>query len=360
MFEVLGLIFLSQALLYIIFLLSNSRANSERILIIFLGTLVLLFSNLFIRFHWIPRFPYFYYEFISILAPLQYFYTKSLVVKNFGLSFKDIWHFTGVLLLLTFRSIFMSDYLIAYGLEFEKIFFFPLFASVILYLIRSFKVIHDYHKTILQTRSNFEDYNLKWLKIELLILSVFFITMSIESLSLFIDFGKTYFTIVLISFLCILAFINILTFKSLKAPSIAKALSKEERYSLSTPKTKMEKSFIPNEASRNIYNQLILLMQTEKPHMEFGLSLSQLAGLINTSTSELSQIINHYSKMNFNDFVNSYRVESAKALMELNTKLLMKEIMYESGFQSTSTFNRVFKKMVGVSPTNYHNNIIRK
>ena len=90
LYELLGTVFLIQTCLYIAFLTRKRTSQSEYILIAFLSVLVLLIVNLFVRFHWIPNFPYYYYEFVAVLAPLQLLYTQSLVDKSFKLSFKDI------------------------------------------------------------------------------------------------------------------------------------------------------------------------------------------------------------------------------------------------------------------------------
>ena len=56
--------------------------------------------------------------------------------------------------------------------------------------------------------------------------------------------------------------------------------------------------------------------------------------------------------LNFTDYVSRVRIEKAKNLL-LNPHLRVSEIAYEVGFQSLTHFNRVFKKIIGQSPTNY-------
>lgn len=74
-------------------------------------------------------------------------------------------------------------------------------------------------------------------------------------------------------------------------------------------------------------------------------------------THSLSQVINRYTGANFCNFINLYRVYEAKALMDTcpdpNEKII--SFVYESGFNSISTFNTFFKKVVGVTPTEYRN-----
>lgn len=60
--------------------------------------------------------------------------------------------------------------------------------------------------------------------------------------------------------------------------------------------------------------------------------------------------------MHFFDFVNSYRVEAAKALIkteEINRKYTIEYIAAKSGFNSKSTFNAAFKKFTGMTPSQF-------
>jgi AraC-like DNA-binding protein len=97
------------------------------------------------------------------------------------------------------------------------------------------------------------------------------------------------------------------------------------------------------------------LMLKEKPFLNAELNLSEMADLLGTSSSWLSEIINGGKNMNFNDFINSYRVEEVKRQLddEKHKVITLVSIAYDSGFNSKATFNRVFKKMTGVSPTEY-------
>ena len=353
LYELLGTVFLIQTCLYIAFLTRKRTSQSEYILIAFLSVLVLLIVNLFVRFHWIPNFPYYYYEFVAVLAPLQLLYTQSLVDKSFKLSFKDISHFSGAAAVFIARSLLMSDFIEADERDFERLFFFPLFLYLFVCLFMSFRRIRNFHETILLTRSNFDLYNLKWLKAELYILGIFFATISVESLSLFIDFGNYYSAIVLLSFISVLLFINILTLKSLRAPISSKGITPEEAGVYNAQKIKYRGSSITDDKSKALYSKLQTLMDERKPYTEFRLSLQQLADMLNITAADLSQIVNENANMNFNDFVNSYRIELAKSLIREKQGWLIKEIMYESGFQSSSTFNSAFKKLTGLSPSAY-------
>ena len=90
--------------------------------------------------------------------------------------------------------------------------------------------------------------------------------------------------------------------------------------------------------------QFILENQTE------DLSLGQVAKAVNTSIFYFCKMFKKATGLNFTDYVSRIRVEKAKNLL-LNRNLRVSEIAYEVGFQSLTHFNRVFKKVMGQSPT---------
>jgi YesN/AraC family two-component response regulator len=82
------------------------------------------------------------------------------------------------------------------------------------------------------------------------------------------------------------------------------------------------------------------------------LSLGQVAKAVNTSTFYFCKMFKKGTGLNFTEYVSRVRIESAKNLL-LNPNLRISEIAYQVGFQSLTHFNRVFKKVVGESPTDY-------
>ena len=82
------------------------------------------------------------------------------------------------------------------------------------------------------------------------------------------------------------------------------------------------------------------------------LSLGQVAKAVNTSTFYFCKMFKKATGLNFTEYLSRVRIEKAKNLL-LNPNLRISEIAFEVGFQSLTHFNRVFKKMVGQSPTEY-------
>src|SRR6185295_328695 len=95
----------------------------------------------------------------------------------------------------------------------------------------------------------------------------------------------------------------------------------------------------------------------ERNHTE-DLSLGQVAKAVNTSTYYFCKIFKKATGINFTDHLSRVRIEKAKNLL-LNPNLRVSEIAYEIGFQSLTHFNRVFKRIIGQSPTEYRGQLAR-
>ena len=100
-------------------------------------------------------------------------------------------------------------------------------------------------------------------------------------------------------------------------------------------------------------DKLLRLMADEQPWLEPELTLTELAHRLRTNPALLSKVINAGCGQNFNDFVNTYRVrEARRRLADARfAHYSLVGVALESGFNSKSTFNRVFKKLLGQAPS---------
>ena len=89
-----------------------------------------------------------------------------------------------------------------------------------------------------------------------------------------------------------------------------------------------------------------------RDHLAEDLSLGQVAAAVHTNVFYFCKQFRKYTGTTFTEFVSRMRIERAKNLL-LNPNLRVSEIAFEIGFQSLNSFNRVFKHVVGESPTDY-------
>ncbi len=82
------------------------------------------------------------------------------------------------------------------------------------------------------------------------------------------------------------------------------------------------------------------------------LPLSRVAKAVHTSSFYFCKMFKKVTGLNFTHYVSRVRVEKAKTLLQ-NPNLRISEIAFDVGFQSLTHFNRVFRNITGVSPTEY-------
>lgn len=118
---------------------------------------------------------------------------------------------------------------------------------------------------------------------------------------------------------------------------------------------KYEKSGLSKENADEYYKKLILLMEKEKVFKQNKLTLGELAEMISISSHNLSEVINSKTGMKFFDFINQYRIDEVKKelIKKENEKLTLLAIAMDAGFNSKSSFNTLFKKYVGLTPSKF-------
>ena len=133
------------------------------------------------------------------------------------------------------------------------------------------------------------------------------------------------------------------------------AIESKELKIVESANAKYEKSGLSKENADEYYQKLIKLMEDEKIFKQSKLTLGELAEMISISSHNLSEVINTKTEMNFFDFVNKYRIEEVKKeiLKKENDNLTLLAIAIDSGFNSKSSFNTLFKKYEKITPTEY-------
>jgi len=116
-------------------------------------------------------------------------------------------------------------------------------------------------------------------------------------------------------------------------------------------------------------NQLVVQQENSEPpvirrakefineHQTEDLTLGQVAKAVNTSTFYFCKMFKKATGINFTDYLSRVRIEKSKNLL-LNPNLRVSEIAFEVGFQSLTHFNRVFKRILGQSPTDYRAKVL--
>lgn len=146
--------------------------------------------------------------------------------------------------------------------------------------------------------------------------------------------------------------------KEIEVESLFSMKKEVYRIKIFKPMQKEESIYEKVEENSSVYFSLFerieLFMRTEKPWIDYDYTIKKLSRDMSSNTLYVSTAINKYSGLNFNKYINSYRL---KAFMEEidkgKDKRLIKEIFLNVGFDNQSTFNRAFKSQYSVSPQEY-------
>jgi AraC-like DNA-binding protein len=117
----------------------------------------------------------------------------------------------------------------------------------------------------------------------------------------------------------------------------------------------IKKSTIQNNfVTEDNYKRIIGLMSEQELYTNPNLKLADISNAMGVSERNTSLIIKTFHEGNFYDFLNSFRIEEAKRLfIEKQDSLTISEVLYDVGFNSKSVFNTLFKKKVGMTPTEF-------
>ena len=146
-------------------------------------------------------------------------------------------------------------------------------------------------------------------------------------------------------------------------PGINKQTVEEEIFEVENVKdvaavdgsVRSSKPKLPDNKIGEIVKRVTEVMETDKIYQEPELTLQQLADKLQYPYYQVSQAINDGMNKNFYDLVNNYRIEEAKRLLldPKNLNYTVLSVGFEAGFNSKTTFNTVFKKFTGLTPTEY-------
>ncbi|WP_296355353.1 helix-turn-helix domain-containing protein [Winogradskyella sp.] len=305
---------------------------------------------------------------VLLIGPVVYFYTKSLLNNSFKLSRNDYFHFIPALLYLFYSLVvFVTDKLIL-----DEYYFYAIrrdkdlanwyqstgLLSMAFYLVLSLRHYSGYKKLLFDKVSYADTILFSWIRnfmiafLAILILRALFFIINPE----WGNFGSQFWHYIAFSFVFYYMAINGYS-NSIKQTT----LQEEQLKTVNVFEDSLEptiKDIKSSETDLDIEpwkNQLSQLMTKDKLFENPRLTLSEVADALGTTQKTVSRIVNSGFNMNFNDFINHYRIESVKERLkngEHNTITLL-GIALESGFNSKATFNRAFKKSTTLSPKDF-------
>ncbi len=315
--------------------------------------------------------------FLVLIGPFLYLYVSSFKDE---ITFRKAWpHFILFLVFLVFDyylyQLFISDYPPSSTLPPEiphrsaaMIRVFVRITQMMVYFFLAGRALSSYQRSIQHLFSETSRISLGWVRwlingyLVLLLLMIGFYLAILKN--------PEYFgLIILINTALVTPYMYAVTFKGITQPTLwqlrpglQKDRVMEDMHDAEVlvpfekeHENKVLKSALPQERRDEIVSRILDLMENDRIYLQSELTLQDLADRLSIPSYQVTQSINEGLQKNFYDLVNGYRVEEAKRVLldpaSRNSKILT--IGLEAGFNSKTTFNTVFKKFTGFTPSEF-------
>ncbi|MEO9802503.1 MAG: helix-turn-helix domain-containing protein [Reichenbachiella sp.] len=304
------------------------------------------------------------YPFLFLMGPFYFFYVKKLTVKDFIIQKKQLLHLLpAVICLLLLTPFYLTtpeskmDFLktevggsedhieIPWG---QYLFMASHFIQTFIYLLFSKRLLNKQETAY---KANLSDNSLINFSILRQMTSVFFWflvgCLLVLALLPVIKQYRVEMDYVLVLTLSVL--IHTTGYIALKQPLFFGYLLEPE------DKEKYASYKLTEAQSEELYKKIVDKIEHEQLYLISDYKIADLATALEVPIHYLSQVINETTDKNFFEFINSFRVNKARKLLAENGNSYLKimTVAFDSGFNNKSTFNRIFKKHTGFTPSQY-------
>lgn len=390
-FSSILLIFFVHGLVYTFLLYRKGVINesrSDKWLSLFLGLCILYICPWMTGFAgWYDTQPYrdvlFYtpFQHLYFIGPVIYFYVQSLLNPSFRFGKKEwLQLIPGILYLLFSAIMVITDklvlhdyYFLASGTDpdFDTWYQLTGFVSMLIYFFLSLRYYNLFRKLMVQVISYADSVLFRWIRnflfaflVMLAFRLLFFILGELFNLEYrgfwwyFLAFGMLFYYIAITGYANSIetrvafrpeGFVHHRAILLLPQPGIQQEPITEEAELIS-----VEPGLIkpPDETLPGWKEKILELLKDQRAYEDPELSLTGVAKALQSNPAFISRAINQGFEQNFNDFVNQFRINAVKSMLEKgeHKKQTLLGIAFDCGFNSKATFNRAFKKATGMSP----------
>ncbi|HVS93431.1 MAG TPA: ABC transporter permease [Mucilaginibacter sp.] len=272
-------------------------------------------------------------QFSLALGPLIYFYVRKITWPDFEFGRKDLLHFSPLILEFAVQVFVrqLSPFIEVLA-----------FVSVAFYLYRCRVLIENFYGQQKFTGGDRYRHELQWLNRLLIGFGILWLLwIPCIAIGYFLQLGVQAANPLYLLLMSMLIWMS------------ARAFLRPE-VNAHTESTPVLKPLLPADLKQK-GAWLKKTVKENRYYQDPDLSLASLAETLGLTTHELSRVLNTVLKKSFNDFINEYRVQDAARKMQdpAFDHITLLGIAYESGFNSQTSFNRIFKQITGKSPLEY-------
>jgi AraC-like DNA-binding protein/uncharacterized membrane protein YfcA len=281
------------------------------------------------------------YKLPYLIGPLLYLYTKARKENSFLL--KDLLHFIPFAFFLLFAwAAFMNPSLFRYQLH--------SYAQAVLQIV---SLLTYGYLSIRLGNAQLKNFIRIVVSVETIIALTFAVMV--------VYYGR--FPDVRLVFLLLTILIYWISYKVIAKPDLFLERETTPVVSLEIRKTQKyaHSSLKPEEADR-IESELHQLIKSEQPFLDAGLTIDALSTKLKTSRHHLSQVLNERLNKSYGEYLSDLRLEESKTRLSnpSNYRYTIAAIALDSGFSSVSSFNEVFKKRYGITPSKFRDQQLKQ
>ncbi|GAA0872431.1 hypothetical protein GCM10009117_15780 [Gangjinia marincola] len=340
----------------VLFFIPNTNKSANKVLSLLLViAAVMLFGRIALyryQVEWVYRLALFVDAILYLIGPIMYMYQRKLLFSEKTSATLPLYHFIPATIHIAYTT-YMLKYSIDEYFELyqngalQLTFFIVEFSgllSLLLYTIACFKLNQKY----IRVKNELISYESKIIKFSRFITGSFAALLVLWAISFTISqvaFHLPYFNYQII-WIGISIFIYTIGFYSLKQPEVFQVPF--ESKAKTSARLSQEKITI-------LTKRLEFYINEERVFLQPDLTLKDLASAIDTTPNDLSWLLNNVFHKTFYEYVNEFRLAEFLKKIESNEhhKKTLLALAFDVGFNSKSTFNKVFKSYLGQTPSSY-------
>lgn len=275
-------------------------------------------------------------------GPLYYLFAKNLIYGDLDIR-KHLIHLLPAVIAIGFTRWWSVELIVA-------------FAILVIYFVPTYRLLYRYHGILRDLVADDDAHSLKWLTNTLIIIGTLafidFIRLNLQQTLGFELLTQWYFLSALVSLLCI----AYLLLKAVRQPELYSGIADMQRRIGASQEPAQLTKDVDIDVAQHLFAAVLEYQKQSLAYRRPKYSLRNLADEMGLSEQDVSWAINTGGQKNFSDFINELRIEEVKSsLAQILPDQNILDIALGAGFNSKSSFNAVFKKHTGMTPSQYLN-----
>ncbi len=328
--NLLQIVFCIQLLFSVVLLFP--KQNNRRLIYLLTASASLMAFNLLEELNITYDFYLITPSFSLVFGPLFYFFVRQLALNEIKVKSGQFYHFVPALISVSLTS--YVQLVLALGT-----------VSQLFYFVLSLNLLKTYKQACFEMRSDALSLQLDWLRNILLAMIVItvidLLRLNLQPILDLVMAKIWYFTMQL-SFYLLTSYI------------VVQAIWQPSRFTgLQHYLEQQKKTVSEQKKAEPIFAELDHIIKTQKLYQQPRFSLQDLAQHTGLSSKDISWAINDGCQLNFCDYINRHRIDEIKAKLTVKKESNLLSVALDAGFNSKSSFNKSFKKQVGITPSQY-------